>query len=135
MGEWTGNPDALCERIDIMTGDAAHQMTPATRALLNEAAACIREMVEWRPMFEAPKDRTPILARIYDDLFPRVVGEARDDLERWNGQRVVVHHPGLCEDGYDLGWSVSAPVGFGIGRDDWFSGWLPLPPAPGAEDE
>jgi len=102
-------------------------------AILTEAAACIREMVEWRPMFEAPKDRTPILARIYDDLFPRVVGEARDDLERWNGQRVVVHHPGLCEDGYDLGWSVSAPVGFGIGRDDWFSGWLPLPPAPGAE--
>ena len=111
--------------------DKAHY--PPVDPLFTEAAACIREMVEWRPMFEAPKDRTPILARIYDDLFPRVVGEARDDLERWNGQRVVVHHPGLCEDGYDLGWSVSAPVGFGIGRDDWFSGWLPLPPAPGAE--
>lgn len=103
--------------------------------LSTEAAACIREMVEWRPMSEAPKDRTPILARVHDDLYPRVVGEPRVDLEPWNGQRVVVHHPGVCEDGFDLGWSVSAPVGHGLGRDDWFSGWLPLPPAPGAEDE
>ena len=125
------DPMELVRRLEL---EAAHmKATPRTWDALTEAAACIREMVEWRPMFEAPKDRTPILARIYDDLFPRVVGEARDDLERWNGQRVVVHHPGLCEDGYDLGWSVSAPVGFGIGRDDWFSGWLPLPPAPGAE--
>ena len=127
------DPMELVRRLETYADPHEEIGMTYVRAALTEAAACIREMVEWRPMFEAPKDRTPILARIYDDLFPRVVGEARDDLERWNGQRVVVHHPGLCEDGYDLGWSVSAPVGFGIGRDDWFSGWLPLPPAPGAE--
>ena len=131
---WTTNDTDPCRFCGTKNEEGAPDLCRgADTRLFTEAAACIREMVEWRPMFEAPKDRTPILARIYDDLFPRVVGEARDDLERWNGQRVVVHHPGLCEDGYDLGWSVSAPVGFGIGRDDWFSGWLPLPPAPGAE--
>lgn len=86
-------------------------------------------MTEWQDIATAPKDRTPILAAVHADLFPRVCPN-RPDLERWNGQRIVVHHPGLCEDGFDVGWSVSAPVGHGMGRDDWFAGWMPLPPPP-----
>lgn len=84
---------------------------------------------QWRDISTAPKDGTPVLAVIHSDLFPRAC-PARPDLERWNGQIVVVHHPGILEDGFDIGWSVSAPVGVGLGRDDWFAGWMPLPPPP-----
>ena len=83
----------------------------------------------WQPIETAPKDRTPVLAAIHADLFPRIC-PGRPDLERWNGQRVVIHHPGVCEDGFDMGWSVSAPVGCGIGCDNWFAGWMPLPQNP-----
>ncbi|MBS1096363.1 hypothetical protein JK191_02000 [Gluconobacter sphaericus] len=78
-----------------------------------------------RPMSEAKKDRTPILAKIHDDLFPRIRPE-RKDLEPWNGRWVVVSHPGILEDGFDLGWGVAAPVGHGGFPDDWFVGWKPL---------
>jgi hypothetical protein len=84
---------------------------------------------QWRDISTAPKDRTPILAAIHCDLFPRVCPN-REDLARWNGQQVVVHHPGIQKDGFDLGWAVSAPVGVGLGRDDWFAGWMPLQTPP-----
>jgi hypothetical protein len=86
----------------------------------------------WQAIETAPKDRTSVLAAIHADLFPRIC-PGRPDLERWNGQRVVIHHPGVCEDGFDMGWSVSAPVGCGIGCDDWFAGWMPLPQPPNNE--
>lgn len=109
MGEWTGNPDALCERIDIMTGDAAYQMTPATRALLTEAAACIREMVAWRPIETAPRDGTEIIAMIARKRVRLAwYFKPSSRTEGWldeNGRSITPTH------------------------------WLPLPPAPGAEDE
>ena len=78
-----------------------------------------------RPISEAKKDRTPILAKIHDDLFPRIRPE-RADLKPWNGRWVVVSHPGILEDGFDIGWGVAAPVGHGGLTDDWFLGWKPL---------
>lgn len=78
-----------------------------------------------RPMSEAKKDRTPILAKIHDDLFPRIRPK-REDLKPWNGRWVVVSHPGILADGFDIGWGVAAPVGWGGIADDWFVGWKPL---------
>lgn len=77
-----------------------------------------------RPMNEAPKDGTAILARI------------RDDLDAWRPERapwreagifVVVRHPGLAEDGFDIGWNLAGPFGNGGWTDEWFTGWWPLP--------
>ena len=78
-----------------------------------------------RPMSEAKKDRTPILAKIHDDLFPRVYPE-RKDLKPWNGRWVVISHTGILADGFDIGWGVAAPVGCGGLTDDWFVGWKPV---------
>ena len=125
----TPDHSALIERLENECCNCGYA------GLMHEAYEALRDLTEWRDIATAPKDRTPILARIHDDLFPRIVGEGRSDLERWNGQRVAVHHPGLCEDGFDLGWGVSAPVGVGLGRDDWFAGWLPLPSAPNQAKE
>ncbi len=80
-----------------------------------------------RQMVEAPKDRTPILAKIRDDLgafFPHYGFGGPDE---YAGRFVVVHHPGLAEDGFDIGWSLSGPFGHGLGTDAVFAGWWPLP--------
>lgn len=73
-------------------------------------------------MSEAKKDKTPILLYFKDPI-----PNNRDDLRRWDGLVIVGKHHGLSEDGFDLGWSVAAPVGFGGFPDDWFLGWLPVP--------
>jgi len=91
---------------------------------LTEAAACIREMVEWRPIETAPRDGRYILA---------VMTGADGRWEHLNGRAFVIRNRSLSADDYDLGWDVYP--GFGGVSDRWFSGWLPLPPAPGAEDE
>lgn len=93
--------------------DGGHQKD--AYELIDEAAACIREMVEWRPIETAPsKERVSVL------LIGRYPGGAG-----WSD----VYH---C-------WS-QPPF-----RDDWATHWarwphafppthwLPLPPAPGAE--
>lgn len=75
----------------------------------------------WRPISEAPRDGTYILAHLAD----------RDADDRWAhlaGRTFVVRHEGKTSSGYDLGWSVHP--GFGGCADDWFSGWQPLPPPP-----
>ncbi|ACI52244.1 hypothetical protein Gdia_2500 [Gluconacetobacter diazotrophicus PA1 5] len=94
-----------------------------TRAMASALAAA--DAAAWRPIESAPKNRTPILAKIHDDLFPRVK-PGRPDLKPWNGQVIVVHHPGILEDGFDLGWGMCAPVGNGGFPDKWFSGWRDL---------
>lgn len=75
-----------------------------------------------RPMSEAPKDRTPILALTRSDL-----QSVRGDLDRWSNKWVVVHHQGVACDGWDSGWNVNAPVGNGGLPDEWFVGWHSLP--------
>jgi hypothetical protein len=84
-------------------------------------------MTDWRDIETAPKDGTRILASIHPDLSTRI---NRPDLARWDGLMVVVRHPGIAADGFDIGWSVGAPVGVGLGCDDWFDGWQPLPAPP-----
>lgn len=89
-------------------------------------------MSEWQPIETAPKDGTIIWAVLRGDIYP-AVEPGRDDLERWNGVQVPMRHRGLADDGFDVGWSIAAPVGHGGFPDEWISGWMPLPAPPSPE--
>ena len=75
-----------------------------------------------RPMCEHKKDGTPVLARFRDDL-----ATVREDLVRLSGIWVVVSHPGVHGDGWDPGWNLAGPFGYGGLPDEWFVGWVSLP--------
>ena len=93
----------------------------------------LREAAEGlRPISEAKKDGTIIWAKMRDDIYP-VLQPEREDLARWNGVQVPLRHPGLAEDGFDIGWSIAAPVGNGGFPDEWIEGWRRLPPPPSTE--
>lgn len=91
-----------------------------------QVIAAIKARQAWRPMSEAPKDGTSVLLLTKRPI-PR---EDRPDLDIWAGLQFVGRHPGLADDGLDIGWSFAAPVGNGGFPDDWFVGWQPLPTPP-----
>lgn len=74
-----------------------------------------------RPMSEAPRDGTQILAVFHKDLVARS-GERRD--EQYEGRAAVIWQPGTTP---GMGWNW-AP-GIGGFDDEFFVGWMPLPPA------
>ena len=92
-------------------------------AFVDDAKATLAaaDAAAWRPMSEAPKDRTDILAKTRDNIYPE---GSRDS--GWNGRNVVIRHDGIIDGGFDMGWSVSAPVGYGGLPDEWFIGWQPI---------
>lgn len=74
----------------------------------------------WRPMCQAPRDRTYILALLGDI-----------EAEQWahlSGRQFVIRHEGQTVSDYDLGWALYP--GLGGTPDHWFAGWLPLSSAP-----
>jgi hypothetical protein len=79
-----------------------------------------------RDISSAPKDRTKVLLKLHDDLVERT---GRTDIERFQGIVFVGRHPGLHQDGFDIGWNFAGPVGMGGFDDAWIEGWLPLPEA------
>jgi len=82
-----------------------------------QIAACIREMVEWRPIETAPRDGTLILC-----FYPDRCGQDRLSLRYW----AVGDWP---SSGRTEGWSDQ----YRQIRKTEPTHWLPLPPAPGAE--
>jgi hypothetical protein len=77
-------------------------------------------MDELRPIEEAPKDGTPVLVKVRDDIYP-VLRPNRADLEDWNGIWAVMKNYGNT-----MEWLFAAPVGHGGFPDEWMVGWLPL---------
>lgn len=74
-----------------------------------------------RPMSEAPKDRTYILARFHQP-------DPEFNSYAWHGRTFAIRHEGYTEpSGYDMGWSLFP--GYGGCSDHMFSGWMPLPEA------
>ena len=94
-----------------------NRLLDAARA---EGVAALQQ-AGWRPMADAHKNGEPILALTISQ-FP-----GRPDLDHWRNKQIVVHHRGLAPDGFDIGWSMNAPVGHGGFPDDWFVGWAPIP--------
>lgn len=76
----------------------------------------------WRPMPEAPRDGTRILA---------IVGKNDSrHMEHLVGRIFEIRHEGITRPGgYDMGWAVYP--GYGGAPDHFFAGWMPrsaLPP-------
>jgi hypothetical protein len=78
-----------------------------------------------RPMSAHKKDGTPVLARFRQDFAD--LASVRRELDRLAGLWVVVRHTGVHEDGWDPGWNLAGPFGYGGLPDEWFSGWMSLP--------
>ncbi len=103
------------------------------RSALTEAAACIRELVEWRPIetFELSGQAHPVIVAVPDRDGGWLVGEAWLRAEEgdtlWeNGWWWAGTSPGEYHD--------SPIIEMNYGPPKWWKP-LPLPPAPGAEDE
>ncbi|MNE61266.1 hypothetical protein D3C80_1564680 [compost metagenome] len=100
-----------------------------TETEARQIAACIREMVEWRDIETAPRDGTHILIAPHMDVALWDHGA-----ERWitnviplNSDRTIADdwraRPVMMFEQYASNWGIEP------------THWLPLPPAPGAEDE
>ena len=104
---------------------------------IEDRAELIREMIPfltlaeagmgagWRPIEEAPRDGTRILA---------LIGDVDDT--RWrhiSGRIFEARHEGKTDSGYDLGWSLFP--GFGGVGDNWFVAWQPLPSPPATKEQ
>ena len=76
-------------------------------------------------MSAAPRDGTPVLLQVKKRMS---LDRDRTDLASWDGQVIMCRHHGSASDGFDFGWSMTAPVGHGGFPDDWFSGWMYPPP-------
>lgn len=73
----------------------------------------------WLPMQDSPKDGTPVLLKLKDDLSQ--YSTDTDWLDTWNGMQFVG-----CREKSAFAWSFAAPVGCGGFPDPWFVGWKPL---------
>lgn len=102
------------------------------RAFEDEASVALAaaDAAAWRPMSDAPRDWTEILAKTRPDIYPDTHNRSG-----WNNRSVVIRHEGIINDDFDMGWSVAAPVGYGGMPDDWFVGWQPLPALPESSAE
>lgn len=114
------DPMELVGRLELHAKDANTLELHGLARHISEAAACIREMVEWRPIETAPRDGTVILG--WSSFFP-----TRRPLEvSWDDDRYA-RKPAprwvACAAAYNRRAFFEHPL----------THWLPLPPAPGAE--
>lgn len=121
---------AIFEYAHQCEGDSVewHETTEALRGVARRyalQALAAADAAAWRPMIDAPRNRTDILARTRPDVYPEAHNRSG-----WNNRSVVIRHEGILNDGFDMGWSVAAPVGYGGMPDEWFVGWQPLPTPP-----
>lgn len=125
----------LIERLEEWAKEIALDGTPSqigpSSSDLTEAAACIREMVEWRPIetFELSGQAHPVIVAVPDRDGGWLVGEAWLRAEEgdtlWeNGWWWAGTSPGQYHD--------SPIIEMNYGPPKWWKP-LPLPPAPGAE--
>ncbi|MBS0966638.1 hypothetical protein JK165_11165 [Acetobacter okinawensis] len=115
---------------DLAPGGDWEKLAPHQKTHFRRLAKAVLEAADaaaWRPMRDAPRDRTDILAKTRPDVYPEAHHRSG-----WNNRSVVIRHDGIVNDDFDMGWSVSAPVGYGGIPDEWFLGWQPLPTPPNA---
>lgn len=129
------DPMELVDRLDYSASANRGLGRDGLATLLTEAAACIREMVEWRPIETAPRDGTWI--RAWREP-PKMTGPRWEPLiyVRWDEEEESWVWPCDTFEVFTIRGRELADMEIGDG--DYYSAsdfthWLPLPPAPGAE--
>ena len=116
------DPMELVGRLEEWAKEIALDGTPSqigpSSSDLTEAAACIREMVEWWPIETAPRDGTRVLLFSVPNEVPSLRPHIADGY--WKASTGIMA-PGFWVLGQSVGPSFCP------------THWLPLPPAPGAE--
>lgn len=79
-------------------------------------------MIALRPMTEARKDGTPVLAKLRSDLASVTKSGRHDALA---GLWVVVRSRSTPD--FDDDWGLAGPFGYGGLSTEWFEGFVPLP--------
>lgn len=103
---------------DANDGNAAAMLETMAVAFAKHRSTSTEEVERLRPMGDAPRDRTHILA-LYNP--PKDHPEAR-----FRGRWFTIWHEGVTEPaGYDMGWALYP--GYGGVSDSNFAGWIPLP--------
>lgn len=121
------DPMELATRLERRVGADLEGECHLNEDEARQIAACIREMVEWRPIETAPRDGTHILIAPHMDVALWDHGA-----ERWitnviplNSDRTIADdwraRPVMMFEQYASNWGIEP------------THWLPLPPAPGAE--
>lgn len=100
----------------------------AVAAVFAMPAQAVQE-AQWQDISTARKDGTVIWAKLRDS-FGSDSPIGVDAHLRWQGVQIPLRHCGYTASGFDLGWEVAAPVGYGGIPDAWIAGWMPLPPLP-----
>lgn len=109
---------ALIERLEMLVNPGELVVGPnMMRAALEEAAAALRDLTEWRDIATAPKDGTEIVAW---DRSDRIICHWHKSPSCAGGW--VTHWETVS--GYDVGWNTVHPTH-----------WLPLPSAPNQAKE
>jgi hypothetical protein len=94
---------------------------------------------DWRPapaaadgwnqdISAAPRDGTPIWAALHPDLTTRL--QLNERFDGYAGKQIPLQHGGITAAGYNLGWSIAAPLGVGGIPDAWIAAWRHQPPLP-----
>lgn len=125
IGRNTNLSDIFAEARRRMIGDVTQMGIDhhiATVAGERAVLTAIMEVSAWKPMSDAPKDGTPILAVV-------AINDSRH-LGHLAGRIFSIKHEGITAGGYDMGWAVYP--GFGGCPDEYFAGWLPCPVPPSA---
>jgi hypothetical protein len=122
---------STAELVERTAGQLEQAYGPSTADEFRaEAAAlldCLQQqdrLSQWQPIETAPRDGSPVILLLRDDIYP-VLRPEREDLKPWNGIAAVMRSRGDVS-----AWCFAAPVGQGGFPDEWMVGWQPLPETP-----
>lgn len=111
---------ALTAAIEAFKSNALSGLSDALRAAIEAY-----EAAQWRPIEEAPRDGSVIWGALKRDIW-----DHDGSHHRMSGIQLPLRHEGTTSSGYDIGWGVAAPLGYGGIPDLWIVGWRPLPAPP-----
>ena len=119
IDQWQDVDGSLAtDEIDLVMAVPGSHVVRFANAVAGMALARAAETPALRPMGSAPKDRSPVLLRFKAEI------PQRPDMTEQYASRWIVG----CSAGDYMEWSLAGPFGCGGFPDDWFDGWLPVPP-------